>query len=286
MTEIDIPQDILICPQCKTKLIKNKENFTCPSCKREVRVDGRFFDFSQLNPKLSLHFANYTQYLHDIAGKKSKDISDSWRIRKIYSLLKIHSRGSICLEIGGGDGPLTPELEQFFPYVISLDFSKTFLKRVQAKTKKAICIYGDAHFLPIDDNSIDFVICSEVLEHVTIPTQLLLEIRRVLKPDGICLLSVPNEATSGFFGFLRTNNFYASDSHITFFNIPALQKLLFRMGYEIQDLQKISPPIGLSNFFKILILYLFEGKYFTHILCLLKTMKNPNIYWENLEKTL
>lgn len=286
MNEIEIPHDLFICQQCKRKLITDNKKLICPICKKEVLREGRFLDFSQLTPKLSLHFAEYTKNLHNIAGNSMNDIPDSWRIGKFHLLLKKYARGSTCLEIGGGDGPLTPKLECFFPNVISLDFSKTFLKRIQSKTKKTICVYGDAHFLPLEDHSIDFVICSEVLEHVCIPTQLLLEIRRVLKPDGICLLSVPNDATSGLFEFLRENNSFASDSHINFFNIPALKKLLFRMGFEIRDLKKISPPVKLSNFYRIPISYLFTGKYYTHILCSLKIMKNPDVYWEKFEKQI
>lgn len=286
MTQIEIPFELLICPQCKIKLIKEGNYLTCPSCKKNVGLDGRFLDFSQLTPKLPLHFAEYTKNLHDIAGKKMNDISDSWRINKIITLLKANAHGSICLEIGGGDGPLTPELEHLFPNVISLDFSKTFLKRIQSKTKKTICIYGDAHFLPIENCSLDMVICSEVLEHVSIPSQLLLEIRRVLKPDGICLLSVPNEATYGFLNFFERINSFSSDSHINFYNILILKKLLFRTGFDIQDLQKISPPVTLFNFYQKPISYLLEGKNFTHILCLLKIMKDPDIYWKKFEKQI
>jgi hypothetical protein len=107
-----------------------------------------------------------------------------------------------------------------------------------------------------------------------------------MKPDGICLLSVPNDATYGFFDFLKKNNYIASDSHINFYNLPALKKLLYRTGFKLQKFQKISPPVTLSNFFQIPISLFLYGKYYTHFLCLLRIMENPDEYWKKLEKII
>jgi 2-polyprenyl-3-methyl-5-hydroxy-6-metoxy-1,4-benzoquinol methylase len=46
--------------------------------------------------------------------------------------------------------------------------------------------------LPFDDPEYDCVICLELLEHLPKPIFLLGEIRRVLKPEGRAVLSVPN----------------------------------------------------------------------------------------------
>lgn len=288
MNDNYIPDQILICPRCGINLANdpNAQKMVCPSCKKEVLIDGRILDFSSLTPELNLHFAEYTKKLHFVAGIESNNIDDSWRIKETISLLeKYNHGGAICLEIGGGDGPLTPSLEDRFSAVVSLDFSRTFLERIQSKTKKTLCIYGDAHFLPIADRSVDVIICSEVLEHVCIPTQLLLEIRRVLKPNGVCILSVPNEATSGFIS-MGENYTFASDSHINFFNIPALTKLLFRMGFEILCLQKIPSPLKITSLPSNFVSYLFSGRYYSHILCSLTVMENPNIYWNKFEERL
>lgn len=47
--------------------------------------------------------------------------------------------------------------------------------------------------LPFPDQSIDFLYCSEVLEHLPEPEPLLMEFRRVVKADGHLLLTSPNE---------------------------------------------------------------------------------------------
>jgi len=51
--------------------------------------------------------------------------------------------------------------------------------------------------LPADDESFDYVVCSEVIEHMEIdPMFMLSEINRVLKPGGVLILSTPNAVST------------------------------------------------------------------------------------------
>ena len=52
-------------------------------------------------------------------------------------------------------------------------------------------IQSDTAALPIADARIDAVLCTEVLEHVPNPAQVIAEIGRVLKPGGRFLLTAP-----------------------------------------------------------------------------------------------
>jgi len=45
--------------------------------------------------------------------------------------------------------------------------------------------------LPFLDSSFDALLCTEVLEHLPNPTQALIEMRRVMKPGGVGLFTVP-----------------------------------------------------------------------------------------------
>lgn len=50
----------------------------------------------------------------------------------------------------------------------------------------------DGNALPFDSGSFDFVTCNHILEHVFETEQLVEEIRRILRPDGVAVISVPN----------------------------------------------------------------------------------------------
>jgi SAM-dependent methyltransferase len=52
-------------------------------------------------------------------------------------------------------------------------------------------VYYDGKSIPFDDNNFDSVFCSEVLEHVFNLDEVLPEIRRVMKPNGKILVTVP-----------------------------------------------------------------------------------------------
>lgn len=56
--------------------------------------------------------------------------------------------------------------------------------------KKADCFY-DGKVFPFPDSSFDSVICNQVFEHVFNPADFLVELRRVLKPQGALLMTVP-----------------------------------------------------------------------------------------------
>lgn len=56
----------------------------------------------------------------------------------------------------------------------------------------SVDIVGDGRSMPLADASIDVVLITQVLEHIPEPLAVLSEIRRVLKPGGTLLLSVPS----------------------------------------------------------------------------------------------
>lgn len=62
---------------------------------------------------------------------------------------------------------------------------------VNISDEKKPDVQADAANLPFGNNTFDAVICSELLEHVYSPESVLHEAMRVLKPNGIFLISVP-----------------------------------------------------------------------------------------------
>lgn len=53
-------------------------------------------------------------------------------------------------------------------------------------------VVGDLLDLPLDDDSFDVAVCFETIEHIEDGGQALAELRRVLRPDGLLLISSPN----------------------------------------------------------------------------------------------
>jgi SAM-dependent methyltransferase len=52
-------------------------------------------------------------------------------------------------------------------------------------------VMADAHLMPVRSASIDCIKCTELLEHVRDPEEIVTEMARVLKPGGVLILSIP-----------------------------------------------------------------------------------------------
>ena len=94
----------------------------------------------------------------------------------------------IVLDIPCGDGRASYEFEKKGATVKAFDMFPEFM---QLKTINAE--YADlSKTLPLKDNSVDYIICQEGIEHVSDQLKVLQEFNRVLKKEGLLLLTTPN----------------------------------------------------------------------------------------------
>ncbi|MBS0461884.1 MAG: class I SAM-dependent methyltransferase, partial [Proteobacteria bacterium] len=92
----------------------------------------------------------------------------------------------LVLDIGCADGWAKQALSGQCQYV-GLDYPTT----AQGIYGTRPDVFADGARLPFVDDSFDSVLLLEVLEHVAQPGAVLTEIRRVLKPGGVLLPSMP-----------------------------------------------------------------------------------------------
>jgi 2-polyprenyl-3-methyl-5-hydroxy-6-metoxy-1,4-benzoquinol methylase len=85
--------------------------------------------------------------------------------------------------------------------------------------------------IPYPDESFDVVVCTETLEHVTDAIGTIKSIRRVLKPGGLLLLSVPDGSVD------------EEDSHIHRFTAPKLREILTR-SLVVESIETVVPETG------------------------------------------
>ena len=87
------------------------------------------------------------------------------------------------IDIGARDKFIRNSLPRNMKYT-SLDVDSSFNPDIVGDIEKK---------LPIKDKSYDFVVCSEVLEHVVYPRKTIKEFKRILKDDGKIIITLPNE---------------------------------------------------------------------------------------------
>jgi ubiquinone/menaquinone biosynthesis C-methylase UbiE len=102
------------------------------------------------------------------------------------------NENSRVLEIGCGAGHILEKINNGI--LTGIDISQTQIDRAKKRLgNKAELIKAKGEHMPFPANYFDRIICTEVFEHVLEPEEIMQEMKRVLKNDGIISLSIPNE---------------------------------------------------------------------------------------------
>lgn len=119
--------------------------------------------------------------------KKPWDIFFEEKIKKIFD------EKFLIIDIGGG---LRVDKERGNRFEEEKMWLKTYIEKADYKVLDKVLDYhpdivGDIMDLPLEDNSVDAIICIAVLEHVEEPQRAVREIHRVLKSGGYCFIYAP-----------------------------------------------------------------------------------------------
>ncbi len=115
----------------------------------------------------------------------------AWERRRAM-LLDAVRPGERVLDLGCGAGRFVAALRDAGAEPVGVEIAQAALDRAARNAPGADLrlLEGDGS-LPLEHASVDVVWCSEVLEHVPDTAHLLLEARRVLRPGGRLLVTVP-----------------------------------------------------------------------------------------------
>lgn len=108
-------------------------------------------------------------------------------------ILELLQPGHTVIDIGGGLRALPNRGNRYDPekaYLLE-PLQKTHYKILDPVSDYDPDIVGDIHALPLEDRTVDAVICIAVLEHVEDPVLAMAEMYRVLKPGGRLFVYVP-----------------------------------------------------------------------------------------------
>lgn len=105
--------------------------------------------------------------------------------------------GSVVLDAGCGSGSLLFKLARFDCMVHAIEQSKEYAGMLYNRIRSAGISniahvkYGSVVSIPYPDSAFDAVVSGEVLEHVRDDTGAIMEFYRILRPGGVCVISVP-----------------------------------------------------------------------------------------------
>lgn len=114
-----------------------------------------------------------------------------------YAIAQKISAGKTVLDIACGEGYGSHLISKTAAYVYGVDIDENSVIHAQKKygPLKNNLSYkvGSTSKIPLEDKSIDIVVSFETIEHHDEHEQMMLEIKRVLKPAGMLIISSPNK---------------------------------------------------------------------------------------------
>lgn len=112
-----------------------------------------------------------------------------------YALALEISKNKIVLDIASGEGYGSNILSSEAKYVYGVDIDEETIQNAKDKYKKDNLefLVGSTSAIPLENKSVDVVVSFETLEHHDQHDEMMSEIIRVLKPEGILLISTPDK---------------------------------------------------------------------------------------------
>jgi len=180
-------------------------------------------------------------------GRKTKN---SWKYRllrrteEVLGAIRTYKGDKLdaILDVGTADAMMLDLLTQNLDIkkAVGLDSS---IELLGANTNpKLDLVHGDATKLPFGDNLFDVVIATAVIEHVSEPEKIATECYRVLRQNGIVILTTPDP----FFEWVATKiGHLKEEQHQKTFKLSELISLFESQDFETLKAEKfMMSPIG------------------------------------------
>ena len=129
-----------------------------------------------------------------LPDRMSGDIELEHRHR--YLLAAELTIGKEVLDIASGEGYGSAMMARQARHVTGVDISPAAVEHAQRRYRmdNLRFVSGSCASIPLPDCAVDVVVSFETIEHHTEHEQMLREIRRVLRPDGLLIISSPDKA--------------------------------------------------------------------------------------------
>ena len=240
--KLTIQRPCCVCGSNEEKLLFIKEGFRHVKC----TLCGMVYVNPVLKPDLQHTFyedeASYTQVL-------VSDLQASMdRKKSIYALEIIDQylpRKGRLLDIGCGPGTFLKAAGEHNWEVKGIEFNKTCVDHLREDNIEVIDVPLER--AQLSSNSYQCVSMWGVLEHILEPKLFLNIIQRILAPDGMLLINVPNINSLVNRILHEKSGTFSGGSHINMFSVFTLTKLLTDSGFEVRETETLLTEIGTIN---------------------------------------
>ena len=190
------------------------------------------------------------------------------RSRQIFSLYQPSQ--TVALDCGCATGTNLKTLLSRGCISVGLDLDANLLEKAKSRVPDALFVVGDAVHTPFREETFDFVLCSDVLEHIPEDGKALNEIHRILSEDGIFALTVPIDVERHWVWEIRELFGLDKSFWMRFY-------YHVREGYQLESLTSLLSQTGFSTEKNAFCYGIFSNFIESLVIGILrKSMKNPS----------
>lgn len=183
---------------------------------------------------------NYEETFYSLGGQ----LISIMEVEEVIDLLGNPER-KLILDIGTGTGRIARHLLKSKNNVVGIDICSNRLKLALKKANADLgleadnyhLVVADGHFLPFKTEAFDQIVSIRTLKYFKNPSLGFLEIARVLKKDGVCLVELSNcFGYESFWLFLlrlfRKKKYYARNMGFNYqlFNVFKVERSLMNLN--------------------------------------------------------
>jgi ubiquinone/menaquinone biosynthesis C-methylase UbiE len=141
-------------------------------------------------PVINYDGSDYQVKFWEQADRQYEDQVEAIALKRL-----LPKSGKLLLELGAGAGRNTPRYQQF-ERIVLLDYSVTQLKLAQerlGRSSRYVYVASDIYRLPFVPAAFDAATMIRTFHHMADPQRALMEIRRVIQPEGKFILEFANK---------------------------------------------------------------------------------------------
>ncbi len=173
-------------------------------------------------------------------AREADDIAADGALRR-NAALPLLGTGKRLLDVGCGEGSLAVAARHLFHELHGVDITASAVERARSAGVVTHQVNLNVLPLPYPDEYFDTVVTLDVIEHIFDPVGFLVEIRRVLMPGGLLVVSTPNirklqrmlTLIRGRFPRTSYDPVGYDGGHLHYFTSLDLKTLLEDLGFEV-----------------------------------------------------
>ena len=198
--------------QNKTSAYQTKENVCI------------FINKNKLNDEQSKYIEHYQNdgevFDYSISNSSKSIVREEIRLQQVIASYINVKPNITILDIGCGNGWVAKEFVKKGCNVISVDISLANTSRIKKEVPddNHIAIVADVYNLPIKENSVDYIIASEIMEHVVNPELFIDTLYKILNKNGELIITTPYNEVIEHSLCIHCNKKTPKSAHLHSFN--------------------------------------------------------------------